>query len=79
MSDPITEQIHKVDEAGVANPEPMVAGTFALYEDGVGGFVLVTQTEKFGVDRKHIPAALVKMAMGGGILGRKLGGLFGGA
>ncbi len=73
MSDPTTD----VTEAGVFDPQPVIAGTFALYEDGEGGFVLVTQTDKHGIDRKHIPKALVKMATGGGIIGRKFGGLFG--
>jgi hypothetical protein len=60
-------------------PAPMLAGTFAIYEDGNGGFVLVTDTTPDGTDpqRKHIPAALVKMATGGGLIGRKLSGLFG--
>jgi hypothetical protein len=61
----------------VSGPEPMLAGTFALYEDGQGGFVLVTDTEDHGEQRKHIPAALVKMATGGGLIGRKLAGIFG--
>ncbi len=73
MTDPTTD----VAEGGVFDPEPVIAGTFALYEDGEGGFVLVTQTERHGIDRKHIPKALVKMATGGGILGRRLGSLFG--
>lgn len=62
---------------GAAGPEALLAGTFALYEDGQGGYVLVTDTVQHGTDRKHIPAALVKMATGGGIIGRKLAGMFG--
>jgi hypothetical protein len=57
--------------------DPMISGWFALYEDGEGGFVLVTETDKGGLQRKHIPSAIVKIATGGGILGRKLGSLFG--
>lgn len=57
-------------------PVPVIAGTFALYEDGQGGYVLVTNTQT-GEDRRHIPAALVKMATGGGVLSRKLAGIFG--
>lgn len=72
-----------VDSSGTTTPEPVyvptpaLAGTFAIYEDGNGGFVLVTETDQHGTMRKHVPAALVKMATGGGMLGRKLGGLFG--
>jgi hypothetical protein len=50
---------------------PVIAGTFAIYEDGHGGFVLVTDTEH-GTDRKHIPSTFVKLALRGG-LGRFLG------
>lgn len=64
--------------AGAAEPTPVIAGTFAIYEDGHGGFVLVTDTVQHGTDRRHIPAAMVKMATGGGIVGRRIAGLFGG-
>jgi hypothetical protein len=65
-------------DCAMAQPVPMLAGTFAIYEDGAGGFVLVTETTEHGVQRKVIPAALVKMATGGGMLGRRFAGLFGG-
>lgn len=66
--------LHEADfDEQPAPPAPMLAGTFAVYEDGQGGFVLVTQTEQHGVDRRHIPAGLVKMAMGNGIVGKTLG------
>src|SRR3954469_16701086 len=65
--------------AGADGPTPVIAGTFAVYEDGRGGYVLVTDTAQYGTDRRHIPAAMVKMASGGGILSRKLAGVFGGA
>lgn len=42
---------------------PMVAGTFAVYEDGTGGYVLVTQVEGRPVEHRRIPAAMVKMSM----------------
>lgn len=62
------------DEPG---PIPALAGTFALYEDGTGGFVLVTDVGG-EVTRKHIPAALVRMAMGDGAISRKVRALMGG-
>lgn len=55
-------------------PDILIAGTFAIYDDGRGGYVLVTETEAHGVIRKHIPSALVKLvAGGGGIMGRIAG------
>lgn len=60
-------------------PTPAIAGTFAIYEDGQGGFVLVTETPEHGVIRKHIPRALIKLVSGGGLLGGRIAGLFGGA
>lgn len=56
----------------VAVPAPILAGTFALYHDGDGGFVLVTDHGE-GPQRKHIPAALVKLATRSGALGRIFG------
>lgn len=57
-----------------AGPDPLLHGTFALYPDGAGGFVLVTETDAHGVNRKHIPSAMVKLAMkainGGGLLAK---------
>lgn len=47
-----------------AAASPMIAGTFAIYEDGKGGMVLVTDTDQHGTIRKRIPAALVKMVSG---------------
>jgi hypothetical protein len=61
----------------VTLPTPLIAGTFALYDDQNGGYVLVTETTEHGLTRKHIPAAMVKLATGGGLLGRKLAGLVG--
>lgn len=34
---------------------PVIGGTFAIYEDGNGGFVFVADTTQHGVMRKHIP------------------------
>lgn len=51
-------------------PVPAIAGTFAIYEDGSGGYVLVTDTTEHGTMRKHIPATIVKL------MGGKLGSLF---
>lgn len=38
-----------------AEPVPLIAGTFAIYEDGKGGYVFVADTTQHGVTRKHIP------------------------
>lgn len=66
-----------VPHPGGTPPAPMLAGTFAIYEDGQGGYVLVTDTPDHGMMRKHIPAGLVKLATGGGMVSRKLAGIFG--
>lgn len=59
-------------------PEPLIAGTFAIYPRPDGGLELVTDVEGRGVESKTIPAALVKMAAGGGgPLGKMLGRMFG--
>jgi hypothetical protein len=62
-----TEELEEI----AAGPVPAIAGTFAIYEDGHGGYVLVTETEQHGIIRKHIPGALLKLA-------NKLSGGFGG-
>lgn len=53
----------------VAPPqEPMAAGTFAIYDDGQGGVVLVIGTREGETHHKRIPAKLIKageMMMGG--------------
>lgn len=59
------------------SPLPVMSGTFALYEDGKGGFVLVTDMAGT-VQRKHIPAGLVKMAMGDGAMSKRLRAMMGG-
>jgi hypothetical protein len=64
-----------VDQAP-AEPLPLLAGTFAVYEDGRGGYVLVIDTPATGVERRHIPGKMVRVAakfLGGNPLGR-LGG-----
>lgn len=53
-------------------PAALAQGTFALYDDGRGGLVLVVQPVGQEIQRKHIPAAAVKMGQ------RVLGQLFGG-
>lgn len=58
-------------------PVPLAAGTYAIYDDGHGGYVMVAATSDGAVHHKHIPAAMVKMAtmaMGGN---SPLAGLFG--
>lgn len=46
----------------VVIPTPLIAGTFAAYDDGVGGYVLVTDTHEHGTMRRHIPGKMVKLA-----------------
>lgn len=76
---PLPEMPEPAPGADVAptGPAPLAAGTFAIYEDGQGGYVLVTDMPGSGVQRKHIPAALVKLVTGGGVLSRRLGAIFG--
>ena len=54
-----------------APPEPMMAGTYAIYDDGAGGVWLVIGPREGGVIRKQIPAGMLKMAerFGGGFAG----------
>jgi hypothetical protein len=58
---------------------PMAAGTYAVYDDQQGGYVLVIGTREGDTHHKHIPAKVVKMGemmMGGN---SPLAALFGGA
>lgn len=43
-------------------PDPMAAGTYAVYEDGQGGYVLVLGTREGETHRKHVSGYMVKMA-----------------
>lgn len=64
-----------------APPQPMHAGTFAVYPDGAGGVVLVLQLAPSGETMHHrIPAAMIKMAerFGGAGISGVFGGMFGG-
>lgn len=47
-------------------PQPLLAGTFAIYPTPEGGIVLVTDVEGRGIERRSIPAGVVKMLNGGG-------------
>jgi hypothetical protein len=58
-------------------PIPVIAGTFALYDDGNGGYVLVYDVDG-EVTRKAIPAALVKMATGDGAMSKTMRRMMGG-
>jgi hypothetical protein len=64
-------------EPVAVEPVPMMAGTFALYDDGHGGIVLVTDVNG-EVTKKAIPAALVKLATGDGTMSRHMRRLMGG-
>lgn len=61
-----------------APPVPLYAGTYAIYDDGAGGVMLVVGQSTGEVVRKHIPAAMMKMAERFGGAGSGLAGLFGG-
>lgn len=80
---PCTDRCYETASAGADpaptgdEPTPAVAGTFAIYPDGKGGYVLVTDVGGT-VERRHIPAAVVKMVSGGGMFARKFAQVFGG-
>lgn len=65
-----------MEEAPPPEPVPVLAGTFALYDDGKGGYVLVTDVGG-ETTRKAIPAALVKMATGNGAVSKHVRRLMG--
>ena len=46
-----------------SGPEPLAAGTYAVYDDGKGGYVLVLGTREGETHHKHLPSHIVKMAM----------------
>ncbi len=50
------------DETPQQRPDPLFAGTYAIYDDGHGGYVLVAKTREGQEHRKHLPAGMVKMA-----------------
>ena len=56
----------------------IIGGTFALYHDGNGGFVLVTDTTERGIERQHLPKAMVRLASRLGVAGSKVAGIIGG-
>lgn len=66
------------DVVNAEGPAPMAAGTYAVYDDQAGGYVLVVATREGQTHHKHIPARVVKMAemaMGGN---SPLAAMFGG-
>lgn len=67
-----------IEEAAPAQdaPQPLYAGTYAVYDDGKGGVVLVLAQSTGETAHRHIPAGLLKMAekFGGGGLGALFGG-----
>ena len=62
-----------------SGPTPLAAGTYAVYDDQAGGYVLVIGTREGETHHKHLPKNIVKMAekMAGGA--NPLAMLFGGA
>jgi hypothetical protein len=61
----------------VPPPVPMFAGTYAVYDDGSGGVVLVIGQSTGEIVRRQIPAGMIKMAERFGGAGSGLAGLFG--
>ena len=57
-SDPAASFLADVRSRGEPGPIPALAGTFVIYEDGKGGYVLVVDVGG-EVTHKHIPAAMV--------------------
>lgn len=52
-------------------PAVLIAGTFVVYDDGDGGFMLVCETKNHGIVRKHVTKRIVRLM--GPMLGQ-LGG-----
>lgn len=48
------------DDQGAAPDEPIASGTFVVWPDGDGGFVLVVDTPAGGTTRRHFSRRLVK-------------------
>jgi hypothetical protein len=62
------EAVDAAPAAAQDGPEPMAAGTFAIYDDTRGGYVFVISTREGQTIHKHFPATVVKAAemfMGG--------------
>lgn len=65
------------DLADAKAGDRLLAGTFAFYSDGAGGLVCVSQFEGDpNVQRRHIPARLMRFSMG--LIGNMVGGRRGG-
>jgi hypothetical protein len=73
MSDDVAENLPVA-----AGPKLLIGGTFAIYEDGRGGLVLVTDVEGRGEERRAVPAAVIKMMTGHGPVARMMGKMFAG-
>jgi len=52
-----------------AGPAPIVAGTFAVYADPSGGMVLVTDVAGRGIERRAVPATIVRLVTHGDMPG----------
>jgi len=61
MPDDSTPEQIDVAPADNEAPTPVLTGTFALYLDGKGGWVIVGETPVHGVVRKHISPSLMRM------------------
>lgn len=42
-------------------PESIIAGTFVIYDDGNGGFVVVSETDRLGMKRNRIGRKELKL------------------
>lgn len=60
----------------VDKPQPMIAGTFAVYATADGGFCLVTEIPGRGVEQRVISGRMVRMVTSGPA-SKMFGGLFG--
>jgi hypothetical protein len=71
-------QLVAAEPAELARPDPLLAGTFAVYQAPDGGIVLVTEIPGRGVERRVVPGKVIRLATSG--VGAKMfGSLFGGA
>lgn len=64
---------------GDAELVPIAAGTFAIYATPDGGYCLVTDIPGQGIQHKVIPGSVVRLASGGGALGKMFRRTFGGS
>lgn len=69
---PVPNQDQDQEPVPDQDPTVVIAGTFVVYDDGDGGFVLVCETNNNGIVRKHITKRIVRLM--GPMLGQLGGG-----